>query len=175
MGDNSFSVKESIGDWSGSGGIAFIYPSGASKIGYDIRGKVITVANTVSGAIGNIDTLLSGGSSGNYLSSGGGISPNWVDDDLVRRIWKLWNGGFEGYSGSYREVSGGIFPTSVIWYMDSSKGLKIIEKLYTYNDNKTISSIVWKLYSSGGILVRTITESISYSGIFESSRVRIIS
>jgi hypothetical protein len=173
LGDNRFSVVESIGNWSGSGGIVFIYPSGASKIGYDVRGKVITTVNNVGGSLGQIDTLLSGGNVGDYLSSSGGI-PGWVSEDSVRKVWKLWNGGYEGYSGCYKEVGVGIFPESIIWYTDVGKSHKIIEKIYSYNSNKTISTIVWKLYL-GDVIIRTITESINYSGIFEINRTRLIS
>jgi hypothetical protein len=171
LGVDSFRVNESILDWSGSGGIAFIYPSGASRVGYDSRGSYIISSNNVGGAIGQIDLILSNGSSGEYL--GGGSPPVWVDDDLVRKLSHLDRGPWA--ISSYKEIVGGIFPESVIWYTDSSKSFKIVEKEYSYNSNKSVSSIVWKVYNYNNVVIRTMTEAMTYSGIFETSRVRTIS
>jgi hypothetical protein len=35
--------------------------------------------------------------------------------------------------------------------------------------------ITWNMYATGGILVQTISDAITYSGIFEVSRIRSIS
>lgn len=85
-------------------------------------------------------------------------------------------GPFEGFaSGSYRETTplSSPFPESIIWYTDSTKNIKIMEKLISYNHNFP-EVIMWKIYDTSGIIIiTTISDIISYSGIFESSRTRV--
>lgn len=85
------------------------------------------------------------------------------------------NGPAEGFdSGAYREMTGTVFPTAIIWYDKSGEGKKkIVEKLITWTGvNPT--QIVWKIYDSAEILVATLSDAISYSGVFETSRTRTI-
>ena len=88
-------------------------------------------------------------------------------------------GPFEGFtSGAYRESlpSADPFPTSVIWYDDITKTKKIVEKTIIYNANKSVSSVTWKVYDTDGTtLLATVSDAITYSGIFEINRTRTIS
>jgi hypothetical protein len=100
-------------------------------------------------------------------------------DGLTARqlVWFLDEGPAEGFlSGAYKEITGGVFPTSVIWYDSSGVGKKkIVEKTITRNANQTPSSIAWKIYDASEVLIRTITDTFTYSsGVFESSRVRTV-
>lgn len=87
-------------------------------------------------------------------------------------------GPFEGFTaGSYREIlpTGDPFPTSVIWWEDSSKVKKIVEETVTYNSLKLITTDEWKVYNEDGVTVAaTATDTISYSGAFETDRTRTI-
>ena len=87
-------------------------------------------------------------------------------------------GGFETFtSGMYREISPtGPFPTSIIWYDDSSKLQKIVAKYITYNAHYLPTQIVWQVYDTNGItILATATDTLTYtSGVFEASRTRII-
>ena len=87
-------------------------------------------------------------------------------------------GPFETFpSGVYRELSPvGPFPTSVIWYIDSSKLQKIVAKSITYNSSYLPTEIVWQVYNTNGITVlHTVTDTITYEdGVFEVSRTRVI-
>ena len=80
-------------------------------------------------------------------------------------------------SGSYMEVypSSSPFPTKVTWWDSISKVNKIVEEEVTYNSNKSIATSTWRMYGSNGILVSTVTDTTTCSGIFEISRIRIIS
>ena len=81
-------------------------------------------------------------------------------------------------SGAYKEVLpvGHPFPTQVIWWESDSKSKKIVEKNITRNPNKTPSVIEWKMYDTdGSTIVETVTDTITYSAIFEVSRIRSIS
>lgn len=87
------------------------------------------------------------------------------------------DGPFEGFaSGAYCETlpAADPFPTSMIWYTASDKLHKIVEETITYNPNKTIATDQWKVYNAAGNLLVTVTDTISYSGVFETSRTRTI-
>lgn len=87
-------------------------------------------------------------------------------------------GPFEGFAtGAYQETlpAANPFPTSVIWWTSSAKTSKIVEETITYNGNKTVATDQWKAYDTDGITVlATVTDTISYSGVFETSRTRAI-
>lgn len=87
------------------------------------------------------------------------------------------NGPANGFASlAYRETtpSASIFPTAVIWYDDSTKAKKLVEKLITYT-GVVATSIQWKMYDTDGTTVlATVTDAITYSGIFETSRTRTI-
>lgn len=95
---------------------------------------------------------------------------------LRQGIHFIDNGPAEGFAtGAYREVTGTIFPTAIIWYTDSGKTDKIVEKNITWTGvNPT--TIQWKIYDGdpSNTLLATITDTISYSGIYETSRTRAI-
>lgn len=94
---------------------------------------------------------------------------------LRQLIHFIDNGPAEGFaSGAYREMTGTVKPTAVVWWESSSKAKKIVEKLITWAGiNPT--TIVWKVYDTDGTTVlATVTDAISYTGIFETSRTRAI-
>lgn len=76
-------------------------------------------------------------------------------------------------AGLYREVVGQPFPTSVIWYTSPTKVTKVKEQLITRNGNQQPTQIVWKFYTNGN-LTRSYTDTITYTGAFETSRSRSI-
>ena len=96
-------------------------------------------------------------------------------ENLRRLLYYIDDGPVEGFSSAYKEVTGTIFPTSVIWYTDSGKTEKIVEKNITWN-GVVPSEIEWVLYDTdGGTALVTVTDAITYtSTIFESSRARTI-
>jgi len=110
--------------------------------------------------------------------SGSGISE--AGHKVLRQLIHLADGGgpFEGFtSGAYLETlpSADPFPTSWIWWTDSGKTDKIVEETVTYNANKTINTDEWKVYDTdGSTVLATVTDTITYSGVFETSRTRTI-
>lgn len=83
-------------------------------------------------------------------------------------------GGFT--SGAYKETlpSGDPFPTSVIWWESSSKLKKIVERTITWT-GVTPTTDEWKIYDTdGSTLLATVSDAISYSGVFETTRTRTI-
>jgi hypothetical protein len=94
---------------------------------------------------------------------------------LRQLIHFIDEGPAEGFdSGSYREVTGTVFPTAIVWWESSSKLKKIVEKLITWT-GAFPTTVVWKVYDVAGALVATVTDSITYSGAFETSRTRTVS
>lgn len=81
-------------------------------------------------------------------------------------------------SGSYRVAlpTGAPFPTSITWWFDVTQTQKIVEKLITYNSSKFPITIVYNMYDTDGVtIVHTVTDAITYSNAFESTRTRTIS
>ncbi len=79
-------------------------------------------------------------------------------------------------ASSYKEVVGGAFPTSEIWWTTSAKLVKIVELAITRDAEQKPTIEVWKLYSADGLtVVEQITDTFAYSGPFEQSRTRSIS
>lgn len=95
---------------------------------------------------------------------------------LRQLIHFIDNGPAEGFSsGAYREVVGTVKPTAVVWYTDSGKADKIVEKNIIWTGvNPT--TIEWKMYAvDGSTVLATVSDAVTYSGIFETSRTRTIS
>lgn len=112
------------------------------------------------------------------LTGSGGVTPN-AHKTLRQLVHLAEEGGpFEGFaSGAYQETlpSANPFPTSIIWWTSSAKTAKIVEETITYNANKTIATDEWKVYDVDGTTVLvTVTDTISYSGVFETDRTRTI-
>jgi len=77
-----------------------------------------------------------------------------------------------------RDVVGPPFPSQVIWYADLAKTIKLVEKFYTYGPGaaKFITQVQYKLYDGtvSNVIKRTITDSITLTGPFETSRTRTV-
>lgn len=151
-----------------------------------LNASSITIPGATNGSLLYYDGYswvnLAPGTDGYFLQTHGiGQSPTWENHDAIRRLIHLADGGgpFEGFvTGTYREILplGNPFPTSITWWTSPLKTQKIVEKLITYNSNKTASTIIWKAYDNDGITVlATATDTISYSGAIETSRTRNIS
>jgi len=160
----SFTVVENISDSTGGDGY-FMYNAGALRVGFDPTGLSITTSKNLQGALKDVAINVSGITN--------------THKSLRQLIHFIDNGPADGFvSGAYREILpiNDPFPTSVIWWESIAKIEKIVEKTYTYNDNKTVSQIQWKMYDTDGTtILTTVTDSITYSGIFEVSRTRSIS
>jgi len=108
--------------------------------------------------------------------SGSGISEA-QHKALRQLIHFIDDGPADGFpSGSYKETlpSGAVFPTSEIWYESASKA-KMIVSLATTWTGAIITEEEWDIYDTdGSSSLVTITDAISYSGIFETSRTRTI-
>lgn len=150
----TFVVVESIG--TSTGGTAnFRYPAGSTRVGIDASSAPGVSSKTVQGFISGHAALqelihLADGVGGPFASS---------------------------LSGAYREVlpAASPFPTSIIWWTDNTKTKKIVQKLLTLNANKVPTTIQWSVFATDGTtVIGQVTDVVSYTTIFETSRTRTI-
>jgi hypothetical protein len=181
---DEFVFRDSTGSYNPRGGGVFT-----------VSGTYISTLYTASffsGLSGSLTNLSDGTS---YLIAGtnvqivsqsngsitiGTTAINSTEHASLRQLIHLAEEGgpFEEFTlGSYREVlpTGDPFPTSVIWWETSAKLKKIVEETVTYNSQKLITSDEWKVYNTDGVTVlKTATDTITYSGVFETNRTRTI-
>lgn len=96
---------------------------------------------------------------------------------LRQLIHFIDDGPAEGFtSGAYKETlpSASPFPTSIIWWESSSKLKKIVERTITWT-GATPTTDQWEIYDTdGSTVLGTVSDAISYSGVFETTRTRTI-
>ena len=111
--------------------------------------------------------------------SGSGISE--TQHRALRQLIHFIDGGpAEGFaSGAEEEIHDSFFPTASIWWTDSSRTSKIVEKTINRTapsgSNVTPNPITWKMYDTDGSTVLvTVTDDITYNGVKPIKRVRTI-
>ncbi len=168
LDETTLTVLESIPNSTG-GTATFMYSAGATKVGIDATMLSQTNKNTLQGVLEDLDAAVAGDITA-------------AQHAALRQLIHLADGvggPFEEFlSGAYREILpvADPFPTSVIWWENSAKLKKIVEKTLTLNANKTPSTIEWKVYDTdGSTVLATVTDAITYSAVFELSRTRTIS
>jgi hypothetical protein len=87
-------------------------------------------------------------------------------------------GPMEGFaSGHVRETlpTGSPFPTVIIWWTNAAKLFKLVQKDITFTSIFLPTQVKWTLFQADGVTVlRTVTDVITYSGIFETDRTRTV-
>lgn len=160
-------VKDETGG-AGSNNIT-IQCSGAETIDGQATQKII-VAYGVIGVISN----------GTNWSVMPVHTQDWLTPTQHKGLYDLIHfiddGPADGFvSGAYHETlpTGDPFPTSFTWYDSSGVGKKkIVQKTLVRNANKTPATITWRMYDSAETLLVTVTDAISYSAVFETTRTR---
>lgn len=107
-------------------------------------------------------------------SGGSGITAE--QHKVLRQLIHFIDGGpGDGfYSNPYMEVTGGIFPTEIVWWDSSSKTKKLVRKVITRSgggaSNLKPTPIVWEVYDTdGSTILVTMTDVITYSGVTVAS------
>lgn len=141
----------------------------SGSTGVSVRDEGVDLPNSPYSTINFVGSLVS-------ASDDGGVAK--VELTLRKALFYIDNGPVEDYTSSYSEIlpAGDPFPTSSIWYEDSSKAKKIWEETISYVSGVVKPTpITYKLYDEDGSTVLvTIQDSITYSGIFEINRTRTI-
>ena len=93
---------------------------------------------------------------------------------LLQLIHFIDNGPAEGFvTGATRTTTGTAFPSQILW--KRSDATNLVEKNITYT-GAFPTTIEWKMYDTdGSTVLATVTDTISYSGAFETGRTRAIS
>lgn len=92
---------------------------------------------------------------------------------LLHLIHFIDGGPAEGFAtGATRTTTGTAFPSQILWRR--ADATKLVEKNITYT-GAFPATIEWKIYAADGIAVlATVTDTITYSGAFETGRTRAI-
>lgn len=101
-----------------------------------------------------------------------GITPS-AHEALLQLIHFIDQGPAEGFAtGATRTTVGTSFPSQILWRR--ADATKLVEKNLSYTAAFP-TTIQWKIYAADGTTVlATITDTITYSGAFETSRTRSI-
>lgn len=94
---------------------------------------------------------------------------------LRQLIHFIDDGPAEGFvSGAYRTVTGTVFPTEIVWWESSAMLKRIVDRVMSWT-GVNLTTDQWRIYDTdGSTVIATITDAITYSGIFETSRTRTI-
>lgn len=101
-------------------------------------------------------------------------SLDFITKMLLMTTTQHQNGGYREFS--YVDNRPPIVNT-VIWYTDSGKTIKLVEKEFTYGAIRILpTSVTLRLYDGtvANTIQRTITDTIVYDRVFETSRTRIV-
>ena len=104
--------------------------------------------------------------------SGSGISAT-DHKALLQLIHFIDEGPAEGFTtGATKTITGTVKPTNIIW--KRADATKLVEQNITWTGNVP-TTIQWKVYAADGTTVlATVTDTITYSGVFETGRTRAI-
>ena len=94
----------------------------------------------------------------------------------LRKLERFIDAPAEGWAtGAYREVTGGAFPSLVVWWESAAKLKKIMQTTYTRNGSQQATTVEHIVYQSDGSTpAKTVTDTVTYSGAYETSRTRAI-
>jgi len=114
--------------------------------------------------------------------AGSGALTESAHRTLRQLIHFIDSGPAEGFaSGAYKETlpAADPFPTTVTWWESSGKTKRIVEKTITRSGGGatavTPTPVVWDIYDTDGTTkLATVSDAITYSGVFETSRTRTI-
>lgn len=92
---------------------------------------------------------------------------------LLQLVHFIDDGPAEGFvTGATRTTTGTVFPSQILWRR--ADATKPVEKNLTYT-GAFPTTIEWKIYAADGTTVlATVTDTVSYSGAFETGRTRAI-
>lgn len=101
-----------------------------------------------------------------------GLTPS-SHEVLLQLIHFIDEGPAEGFTtGATKTTTGTVFPTQNLW--KRADATKLVEQNITWTGVKP-TTIQWKIYAADGTTVlATVTDTITYTGVFETSRTRTI-
>ena len=137
---------------------------------------LIKMALATPGALGE----LGRDANGNLLIYDGAavqtVSSSGTHKALRDLIHLAFHGPMDGFpSGAHRTITGQPFPTLMEWWFDNTMTQRYLDLTITRNAQKNPTSEVWRIYAADGTTVlATVTDTITYTGGFETSRTRSV-
>lgn len=65
------------------------------------------------------------------------------------------------------------FPSGTVWWTDNTRTRRVVDSVITRNSVKLPVTIRWRAYATDGTtVVESYTDTITYNGVFETSRTR---
>ena len=72
-------------------------------------------------------------------------------------------------------MTGSPFPALVVWWTSAAQTHKLLDKQIAYT-GAFPTSVTWRIYDTdGSTVLHTVTDAITYTGAFETTRTRTIS
>lgn len=107
------------------------------------------------------------------LRSGAGLTAD-QHRVLLQLIHFIDEGPADGFAtGATKTVTGTVFPTQNLWRRADST--KLVEQNITWT-GVLPTTLQWKMYAAdGSTVLATVTDTVAYSGVFETGRTRAIS
>lgn len=133
----------------------------------------VLISRDASGNLTFKDSAYPGGKTlTDTLAAGSGVTET-QHKELLQLIHFIDEGPAEGFTtGATKTVTGGVFPTQIRWKRADATNL--VDQNITWTGILP-TTIQWKMYANDGTTVlATITDTITYSGPFETGRTRAI-
>lgn len=112
----------------------------------------------------------------------GVYDPRFVYQLSHTALYDMAHAGTDGpvLNGAYLVTSyaaGTPFVSALTWYTSSAQTTKILDRTLTYPSGSYLTPTTdrWRLFAADGSVLRTLTDTIVYSGINEVARTRTVS
>jgi hypothetical protein len=136
----------------------------------------VYINNYVTNSVG------SGGAdvSGSYvLVNSSSNLPEGQEHELLQQLIHLSNDdgprGIQWPNNLVKDTgpAGNAFPSASVWWTDSTRTKKVVEQQITRNSSQLPVTVQWLAYASDGVtVVESYTDTITYSGVIETTRTR---
>lgn len=67
-----------------------------------------------------------------------------------------------------------LFPLQIIWYLNAARLVTLLDLTLTRNGSQQVTQMQWRVYDTSGALTLTVTDVITYSTIYETTRTRTV-
>lgn len=106
-----------------------------------------------------------------------GSLPNAKSHELLQELIHLSDDdgprGGQWASNLVKDTDPSPFPLYTIWWLSAARAKRIVDSTVTRNGSNLPVTIQWRAYASDGTtVVESYTDTITYSGVFETSRTR---
>lgn len=136
----------------------------------------VVVNNIINNASVTYNTLYEASASYVLINTTGSL-PNGQAHELLQQLIHLSNDdgprGIKWPNNLVRDVGPTPFATASIWWTDNTRTKRIVDWEIVAGGAIFPTAIQWRAYADDGVsVIESYTDTISYAGIFETTRVR---